>query len=140
MADETLNLLRRLMIDQALEAGDKEAFRNLTGPNWKAFVLDTGDEPVETADPLAFLAEDPHFWDLRLYDTMALRPYVNYRFRDTINGVLYIGEIRIPLGWSGDIEAKFYPRPSNGPKLDPPAWFQSLLASTVAVLKLDRVE
>lgn len=140
MADETLNLLRRIMIDQALEGGDRDAFCNLTGPNWKEFVVDTGDERAGTHDPTAFLAEDPHFWELRLIDTMAHRPYLNYCFRDTIDGVLYVGEIRIPIGWSGNIEVKFRPRPSHGPSVSPPDWFQSLLTTVVAVLDLGLAE
>lgn len=133
MADETLNLLRNMMIDLALEKGEQEAFLNLTGPNWEEFVV-SGNEVTEPHDPLAFLAKDPHFWDLRLYDTMALRPYLNYRFRDTIDGFLYVGEIRIPAGWPGNIEVKFRPRPSHGPRVNPPDWFQSLLA-TIAIRK-----
>jgi len=137
VADEALNLLRRMMIDQALESGNREAFHNLTGPNWQEFVVGTRHERTGTQDLLAFLAEDPHFWDLRLYDTMAQRSYLNYRFRDTIGGVLYVGEIRIPIGGSGHIEVKFRPRPSDGPSVRPPDWFQSLLATTVAVLELE---
>lgn len=131
MADEALNLLRSMIIDTALETGNKEVFLNLTGPNWEEFVVGPSHERACTGDPLAFLSEDPHFWDLRLYDTMALRPYLNYRFRDIINGVLYVGEIRIPLGWPGNIEAKFCPRPSQGPSVNPPEWFQSLLTAIV---------
>lgn len=131
MADETLDLLRRVMIDQALENGDKEAFHHLTGPNWEAFVVGNEDEQVESVDPLAFLSEDPHFWDIRLYDTMRLHPYLNYRFRDNIGGVLYVAEIRIPIGWSGDIETKFAPRPATGPRVSPPEWFQSLLTALI---------
>lgn len=127
MADETLNLLRRMLIDQALASGNREAFHNLTGSNWVGFVVDPGLEQADPPDPLAFLSEDPHFWDLRLYDTMALRPCLNYRFRDTIDGVLYVGEIRIPIGWSGKIEVRFRPRPSTGASVNPPDWFQSLV-------------
>ncbi|MCL6452684.1 MAG: IDEAL domain-containing protein [Alicyclobacillus sp.] len=123
MSDEALNLLRRMMIDQALESRDREAFFRLTGPNWQAYVLGAGTDSEDGKDLLSFLTEDPHFWDLRLYETMALRPYVNYRFRDVICDVLYVGEIRIPVGWPGAIEARFRPRPSSGPTIAQPDWF-----------------
>lgn len=137
VADETLNLLRQVMIDHALEMGDREAFRNLTGPNWKAFVVNTENETPTESDPLAFLSEDPRFWDLRLYEQTLVRPYLNYRFRDTIDGILYVAEIRIPIGWPGKVEAKFRPRPSSGPSVRTPDWFVSLLAAVTNILQLE---
>ncbi len=139
MADETLSVLRQIMINQALENGDKEAFHNLTGPNWEEFVVaDEDEQPYH--DPLAFLSEEPHFWDLRLYDTMKLHPYLNYRYRDVIDGVMYVGEIRIPIGWSGDIEVKFCPRPLSGRRICRPDWFESLISTLVLHVDLGLAE
>lgn len=128
------------MIDHALDSGNRDAFGNLTGPYWKSYVVDTPSEGTNIEDPLAFLSQDPHFWDLRLYEKTLVRPYLNYRFRETIGNILYVAEIRIPIGWPGKIEATFRPRPSTGPRLCPPDWFQALVTTVTNVVSLEVAE
>lgn len=127
MMDETLHMMRGVMIDQALKSRDRDAFQNLTGPDWKHFLIAPDEENASDKGPLEFLIQDTHFWEIRLIERWVSHPYVNYRYRDHIDGFLYIGEIRIPVGWNGEIESSFRPRPCTGPYHEPPQWFQGLI-------------
>lgn len=125
MEDAIMEFLRKTMIDRALELRDKDAFYRLTGAGWQSYLISQDEE--DTNEPLGFLAEDPHFWDRRVIELPSRRTYLNYRFRDYISGLLYVGEIRVPMGWRGDVESKFRPRPNDAPLTAPPSWFDNLV-------------
>lgn len=133
MNDEVLDLIRKNLVDVALDNRDWEAFKRLTSSEWQEYVVFSS-----YSSPFDFLCNDPHFIERRVIDDGRSAALFNYRYQDGIIGQTYIGEIRIPVHGTGNVSSKYrlrHKQPTDGEVLNPD-WFCSLVNRASHMLEL----
>jgi hypothetical protein len=130
MSDEVLELLRKNLIDVALDNHDWERLKLLTSQDSLKHVI----SPFYSS-PFDFLCYDDHFFERRLLGNERAA-CLNYRYQDVVMNHMYIGEIHIPLNACVVFRYQYSPKGKRRtePSVAAPQWFSSLVGRAQTLL------
>jgi hypothetical protein len=132
MRNQVMELLRKNLIDVALDNHDWDSLRLLTSENASDYVI----SPFYDS-PFDFLCYDEHFFERRFLGDES-GAILNYRYRDSVANKVYIGEIHIPINRQPHLNAYYRPRNKRAAEeILVPEWFTSLVSRAQTLLSAE---